>query len=109
MMKKLLVAAILLALPALAYARKTADNSGHIVHNRRAGVIMHRAVPPFHGVHVYEGGRRMSNESFAHPNYGFSGADVYEGDLRTPEESFAYPTYDFYGDGNIQGGRRAGR
>jgi hypothetical protein len=30
---------------------------GHVVHSRRAGVILHRAVPPFRGVHVYQGRR----------------------------------------------------
>jgi hypothetical protein len=28
---------------------------GHVVHTRRAPVIAHKVVPPFKGVHVYEG------------------------------------------------------
>jgi hypothetical protein len=37
-----------------ARGRTTAPN-GQVVHSRRAPVIMHRAVPPFRGVHVYGG------------------------------------------------------
>jgi hypothetical protein len=47
----LLVGAV--ALPAFARG-KTYTAGGQVVHSRRAGVIMHKAVPPFAGVHVYE-------------------------------------------------------
>jgi hypothetical protein len=42
------------ALPAFARGTKTHTAGGQVVHSRRAGVIMHKAVPPFAGVHVYE-------------------------------------------------------
>ena len=32
---------------------------GHVVHSRLAPVVLHRAVPPFKGVHVYEGRQRQ--------------------------------------------------
>lgn len=62
-MKRLTIAMLLVSLvaPTATFARgrtKTMAESGHVVHSRRAGVIMHRMVPPFHGVHVYQGGRR---------------------------------------------------
>jgi hypothetical protein len=40
--------------PAAAEARQSANGRGQVVHTRRAPVIMHRAVPPFRGVHVYQ-------------------------------------------------------
>jgi|GEM_PF-2681793 len=54
------LAIVAVAMPSAAYARggRTMADNGQVVHSRRAGVIMHRAVPPFRGVHVYEGGRR---------------------------------------------------
>jgi hypothetical protein len=54
------LAIVALAMPSSAYARGArymADN-GQVVHSRRAPVIMHRVVPPFRGVHVYQGGPR---------------------------------------------------
>lgn len=36
-------------------AEKWVRSDGHIAHNRLAPVIMHRAFPPYLGVHVYEG------------------------------------------------------
>ena len=58
-MKRWMVALALVALtmPSAAWARgtKTLAENGQVVHSRRAGVIMHRAVPPFRGVHVYAG------------------------------------------------------
>ena len=36
-----------------ALARQQAIN-GQVVHTRAAPVVLHRAVPPFKGVHVYE-------------------------------------------------------
>jgi len=54
----LLVALVVLAWPLTARAERHAQGS-NVVHSRRAAVIAHRVVPPFRGVHVYEGrGRR---------------------------------------------------
>jgi hypothetical protein len=33
------------------------DGNGHIVHSRRAPVIVHRVFPPYTGIHVYQGRR----------------------------------------------------
>lgn len=65
------VAVVALVAPSMAFARgnKTMAENGQVVHSRRAGVIMHRMVPPFHGVHVYEG--RQAKQSRA--NYGWYG------------------------------------
>ena len=54
------LALIAMTMPSAAWARggKSIAPNGQVVHSRRAGVIMHRAVPPFRGVHVYEGGRQ---------------------------------------------------
>ena len=46
---------LLSTLPLAAQARQYPSRGGQVVHTRRAPVIMHRAVPPFHGVHVYGG------------------------------------------------------
>jgi preprotein translocase subunit SecG len=48
---------VVLVLPSAAQARgmRMSSSNGQVVHSRRAGVIMHRAVPPFRGVHVYGG------------------------------------------------------
>lgn len=35
-------------------ARQYSNGRGQVVHTRRAPVVMHRAVPPFRGVHVYQ-------------------------------------------------------
>jgi hypothetical protein len=37
-----------------AEARPSSNGRGQVVHSRRAPVIMHRSVPPFRGVHVYQ-------------------------------------------------------
>jgi hypothetical protein len=37
-----------------AQARQYSNGRGQVVHTRRAPVVMHRAVPPFRGVHVYQ-------------------------------------------------------
>jgi hypothetical protein len=53
-----LIAIVLLLTPWIAptTARGNQQAAGaQIVHNRRAPVIAHRVVPPFRGVHVYEG------------------------------------------------------
>jgi hypothetical protein len=61
-MRTLIVLFALAALlPATARAERYAAfiNGGeHVVHTRRAPVIMHRAVPPYKGVHVYQGRQR---------------------------------------------------
>jgi hypothetical protein len=49
---------LLAAAPLIARANRYASGR-HVVHTRRAPVVAHRLVPPFHGVHTYEGrGRR---------------------------------------------------
>lgn len=58
-MKSLLIAALMFVGTAVAsdsaLARGRSHSGGHVVHSRRAPVVMHRVVPPFHGVHVYRG------------------------------------------------------
>jgi hypothetical protein len=47
-------------LPATARAERYGafiNGSEHVVHTRRAPVVLHRAVPPYKGVHVYQGRR----------------------------------------------------
>jgi hypothetical protein len=60
-MRALVVLFALAALmPATARAERYAAffNGGeHVVHTRRAPVMLHRAVPPYKGVHVYQGRR----------------------------------------------------
>lgn len=57
-MKWLLIVAVLaISFPAAAQARQYVGNDGRVVHTRRAPVVMHRALPPFKGQHVYQGGR----------------------------------------------------
>jgi hypothetical protein len=49
------LALVLIAMAASAEARgRSYSAGGQVVHSRRAPVIMHRAVPPFGGVHVYD-------------------------------------------------------
>ncbi len=54
-----LIAILLLASPLAARAEQYASGD-QIVHTRRAPVVAHKMVPPFRGVHVYQGrgGRR---------------------------------------------------
>ena len=48
-----MIAVAFLAFPA---ARAEQYPSGdHVVHTRRAPVVAHKVVPPFKGVHVYQG------------------------------------------------------
>ena len=65
------LALVALAMPSAAWARgtKTMAPNGQVVHSRRAGVILHRAVPPFRGVHVYEGGRQLRQSAAYHGAY----------------------------------------
>ncbi len=55
----LLIALALVLSPVAARAEQYSDG-GHVVHTRRAPVVAHKVVPPFRGVHVYQGrgGRR---------------------------------------------------
>lgn len=47
---------LLVALPLVAQARQYSTRGGNqVVHTRKAPVVMHRALPPFKGQHVYEG------------------------------------------------------
>jgi hypothetical protein len=45
------------------YARKGADGKAHVAHTRLAPVLMHRAFPPYTGIHVYERGGSESRNS----------------------------------------------
>jgi hypothetical protein len=60
-MKTFLILALIFATSAVsaapAFARGRSYSGGHVVHSRRAPVILHRAVPGGGGVHVYNGGR----------------------------------------------------
>lgn len=57
-MKTALIALALLALSSLApIAAEARPQGGSVVHSRRAPVVMHRALPPFRGQHVYAGRR----------------------------------------------------
>ncbi len=46
--------ALLLAIPAVAWADQYV-RGGQVVHTRLAPVVAHRVLPPYRGVHVYEG------------------------------------------------------
>jgi len=52
----LFLAVVFFALPLL-IGTGPAANAAQVVHSRRGPVILHRALPPFRGQHVY-GGRR---------------------------------------------------
>jgi hypothetical protein len=54
-----LIAVTLLASPVSLFAEQYASN-GQVVHTRVAPVVAHKLVPPFRGVHTYQGrgGRR---------------------------------------------------
>ena len=58
MIRTILPLLLLVALPLAAQARQYAVRNGgkeQIAHTRLAPVIMHRALPPFKGQHVYAG------------------------------------------------------
>lgn len=55
MKKFLIVTLVVLSTAGAAFARGKTASGGNVVHSRRAPVAMHRALPPFHGVHVYGG------------------------------------------------------
>jgi hypothetical protein len=43
-------------------AEKQPDGKGHVVHTRLAPVLLHKAVPPFKGIHVYQGESRSARK-----------------------------------------------
>jgi len=49
-----LIVLVLVASPSVSRA-ELAVSSGQVVHSRLAPVIAHKVVPPFRGVHVYQG------------------------------------------------------
>ena len=51
------LAVSLVVVPTDAQARQYRSGSGQVVHTRRLPVILHRAVPPQYGKHVYAGRR----------------------------------------------------
>ena len=53
-----LLATMIVLSSATAILARQRYEGGHVVHTRRAPVVLHRAVPPFKGVHVYDGRRR---------------------------------------------------
>ena len=59
MIRAILTLALLLTLPLAAQARQYNVRGGggkeYVAHTRMAPVIMHRALPPFKGQHVYAG------------------------------------------------------
>lgn len=44
------------------YAKQGSDGQAHVAHTRLAPVLMHRAFPPYAGVHVYERGGNGNSE-----------------------------------------------
>jgi hypothetical protein len=55
-MRKIVVALLFVALmPMAAAAEQYVAPSGQVVHTRVAPVVVHRILPPFRGVHVYQG------------------------------------------------------
>ncbi len=57
MRSALLFALVLVALSSSVKAEQYASGD-HVVHTRLAPVIAHKVVPPFKGVHVYQGRAR---------------------------------------------------
>ena len=58
MIRAMLSLLVLLTLPLAAQARQYGVRSGgkeYVAHTRKAPVVMHRALPPFKGQHVYAG------------------------------------------------------
>ncbi|HEY2414319.1 MAG TPA: hypothetical protein VGI40_18890 [Pirellulaceae bacterium] len=54
------IAVVLLVSPVSLFAEQYANGNGQVVHTRMAPVVAHKLVPPFRGVHTYQGraGRR---------------------------------------------------
>ena len=58
MIRNCLPLLLLIALPLAAQARQYGTRSGgkeYVVHTKLAPVVLHRALPPFKGQHVYAG------------------------------------------------------
>ncbi len=58
MIRAILTILFLVAIPLAAQARQYSVRSSgqdYVAHTRRAPVVMHRALPPFKGQHVYAG------------------------------------------------------
>jgi hypothetical protein len=55
-----LIAVLVLGSPLSVFAEQYVSNNGQVVHTRLAPVVAHKMVPPFRGVHTYQGrgGRR---------------------------------------------------
>ena len=49
-----LISLLLVAIPVVARAEQHISG-GQVIHTRLAPVVAHRVVPPFRGVHVYQG------------------------------------------------------
>jgi hypothetical protein len=56
------------------YAKKGADGKAHVAHTRLAPVLMHRAFPPYTGIHVYERGGSENRNSGGENNNSSSNA-----------------------------------
>jgi hypothetical protein len=54
-MRTIALFAVVLFLAPLAARAEQQAYEGHVVHSRRAPVVAHRVLPPFRGVHVYQG------------------------------------------------------
>jgi hypothetical protein len=54
------IAVLVFASPVSLFAEQYASSNGQVVHTRLAPVVAHKMVPPFRGVHTYQGrgGRR---------------------------------------------------
>jgi hypothetical protein len=57
LMRKLAIAALVLTSIAAVAEAARRGGGGQVVHSRRAPVVLHRALPPYTGVHVYQGKR----------------------------------------------------
>ena len=55
-----LIAVLVLGSPLSVFAEQYVSSNGQVVHTRLAPVVAHKMVPPFRGVHTYQGrgGRR---------------------------------------------------
>lgn len=55
---KIIIAIVMCLIAFPCYAEKHSDGQGHIVHDKALPVILHKAVPPFKGVHLYRKPKR---------------------------------------------------
>jgi hypothetical protein len=51
----LILVLVLVLAPAAVRAEQYVTADGHVIHTRLAPVIAHKVVPPYRGVHVYQG------------------------------------------------------